>query len=104
MATAIHYLTRGMGGGFLAVYGTEGTLWKGKLYGRDQETVEFEDSATGEVVGGHGWAGSVVQFLDLLEGKIENPITTQAGARVVAVCEAAFKAIESGRPQRPEEF
>ena len=97
-------VAKGMGGGFLAVYGTEGTLWKGKLYRRDQETVALEDTSAREVVGGHGWAGSVVEFLDLLDGKIENPISARGGAKVVAVCEAAFDAIKSGRPQRPVEF
>ena len=99
-----HGMGDGMGGGHLAVYGSEGTLWKGKLYRRHQETVDIEDTSEGEVVGGHGWAGSVVDFLDTLEGKIENPIPSQVGARIVAVCEAAFKAIESGQPQRPAEF
>jgi len=97
-------MAKGMGGGFLAVYGTEGTLWKGKLYRRDQKPVELEDTSVGEVVGGHGWAESVVEFLDLLAGEIENPIPARIGARIVAVCEAAFDAIKSGRPQRPVEF
>ena len=99
-----HGMGGGMGGGHLAVYGTEGTLWKGKLFRRDQETVDVEDTSEGEVVGGHGWAGSVVQFLDVLAGKIANPIPSRDGAKVVAVCEAAINAIESGQPQRPAEF
>lgn len=94
----------GMGGGLLAVYGTEGTLWQGKLFRRDDEPVTLAEPAADNVVGGHGWGRSVVDFLDCLDGKIENPIPARNGARVVAVCEAAFQAIQSGRPQRPAWF
>ena len=50
-----HGMGEGMGGGFLAVYGTAGTLWKGKLYRRDEEPADIEEPATDAVVGGHGW-------------------------------------------------
>jgi predicted dehydrogenase len=93
----------GMGGGFLAVYGTEGSLWQGELHRRGEEPVAFEDDPV-EVIGGHGWAGSVSGFLDALEGKAPNPIPARFGAKTVAVCEAAFASIASGRPQKPEEF
>ena len=93
----------GMGGGMLAVYGAEGSLWQGKLYRRGEEPVVFEDKL-GEIVGGHGWAGAVVDFLDVLEGKIPNPIPARFGAKTVAVCEAALASMASGKPQRPEEF
>ena len=93
----------GMGGGMLAVYGAEGSLWQGKLYRRDEEPVELEDPQ-GEVVGGHGWAGAVVDFLDVLEGKKPNPIPARFGAKTVAVCDAAFRSMASGKPERPEEF
>lgn len=96
-----HGMGEGMGGGFLAVYGTEGTLWKGKLYRRDQDPVDIEESSTHEVVGGHGWGRSVVDFLDLLDGKIENPIPAQVGARIVSVCDAALESIRTKRPQSP---
>jgi predicted dehydrogenase len=94
----------GMGGGMLAVYGTEGTLWKGKLIRRGQETIELEDRSAQHVVGGHGWGGAVVEFLDFLQNKIENPIPARSGARTVAVCEAALQSIQSGQPQRPVAF
>lgn len=99
-----HGMGEGMGGGFLAVYGTEGTLWKGRLYRRDQEPAPVEESSAHEAVGGHGWGRSVVDFLDLLDGKIDNPIPARAGARVVAVCEAALQSIRTGRPQSPHWF
>jgi predicted dehydrogenase len=94
----------GMGGGFLAVYGTEGTLWKGTLIRRGQESVALEETSLGSVVAGHGWGQSVVQFLDVLGNKIANPIPARVGARTVAVCEAALQSIQSGHPQRPVRF
>jgi len=93
----------GMGGGMLAVYGAEGSLWQGKLYRRREEPVELEDQQ-GEIVGGHGWAGAVVDFLDVLEGKKPNPIPARFGAKTVAVCDAAFRSMASGKPEEPEEF
>ena len=99
-----HGMGEGMGGGFLAVYGTEGTLWQGKLYRRDAEPVALEAAFTDAAVGGHGWGRSVVDFLDLLEGKVENPIPAYWGARIVSVCEAAFEAIRTKRPQTPHWF
>ena len=82
----------------------EGTVYPGiKLYRRGEEPVAFEDKL-GEIVGGHGWAGAVVDFLDVLEGKMPNPIPARFGAKTVAVCEAALASMASGKPQRPEEF
>ena len=92
----------GMGGGMLAVYGTEGTLWNGKLYRRGEEPATLPNLSDEAVVGGHGWGRSVVDFLDTLDGRIENPIPARMGARVVAVCEAGLKSIHTGRPQKPE--
>ncbi len=94
----------GMGEGFLAVYGTEATLWQGQKIRRGSEPEPVEEAEEDTVVGGHGWGGSVRDFVALLSGEIENPVPLQAGARVVAVCEAALKSIETRQPQRPEWF
>ena len=94
----------GAGGGFLAVYGTEGTLWKGKLYRRGQEATTVEDTSSRNVVGGHGWGQSVVDFLDVVEGKTENPIPARVGAKTVALCDAALESIRTGKPQCPIRF
>lgn len=94
----------GAGGGFLAVYGTQGTLWKGQLYRRGQKTADLPDTSAGASVGGHGWGRSVIDFLDTVDGIMQNPIPARVGARTVAVCEAALRAIETGRPQTPEWF
>ena len=55
-----------------------------------------------EVLGGHGWAESVTDFLDLLNGDIENPIPSKAGFNSIAVCVVGLEAICTGQPQRPE--
>jgi predicted dehydrogenase len=89
---------------FFESYGCEGTLREGSLYRRGQEPVALKDSSTGNVVGGHGWAGSVADFLNLLEGKIANPIPSSAGANNVAVCEAGLRSLRTGRSERPEWF
>ncbi|MXY50550.1 MAG: Gfo/Idh/MocA family oxidoreductase [Gemmatimonadetes bacterium] len=92
----------GMGGGMLAVYGTAGTLWNGKLYRRGEEPVSLPNVSDEAAVGGHGWGRSVIDFLDTLDGRIENPIPARMGARVVAVCEAGLESVRTGRPQKPE--
>jgi len=92
----------GMGGGMLAIYGTEGTLWNGKLYRRGKEPVTLPNVSDEAAVGGHGWGRSVLDFLDTLDGRIENPIPARMGARVVAVCEAGLDSVRTGRPQKPE--
>jgi predicted dehydrogenase len=89
---------------FLECYGTTGTLFQGKLHRRNEEPVEMEDTASANLIGGHGWGGSVPDFLSLLEGKIENPITALAGARNVSICEAGMESVRTGKPQRPEWF
>jgi len=89
---------------FLAVFGTEGTLFQGKLIRRGEKPITLEETGSGALVGGHGWGRSVIAFLDLLEGKTENPIPMQDGAKVVAVYEAALESIKTGRPQQPKQF
>ena len=71
---------------------------------RDQETVELPVPQISAAESGHGWAGSVADFLDLLEGRIDNPIPARAGAQTVALCTAGLEAMQSGQPQRPVAF
>lgn len=94
----------GMGEGFLAVYGADGTLWQGKIIRRGAEPEPLEEPKEDTIVGGHGWGGSVRDFLSLLSGEIENPIPLTQGARTIALCEAALRSIETHQPQRPESF
>ena len=87
---------------FFESYGDHGTLSDGKLFQRDTEPVALKKSTAVEVVGGHGWAESVTDFLDLLDGKTENPIPSRAGFNSIAICIAGLEAIKTGKPQRPE--
>lgn len=88
-------------GVFLDVYGTDGTIANGQFLRRNQEAKKLDNTSSGNVTAGHGWGGSVKDFLDLLECKITNPIPAHAAARTVAVCEAALLAIRTGQPQKP---
>ena len=91
-------------GGFLEVYGSEGTLREGKLFRREEEPVELPaDAGTGSA-GGHGWPGAIADFLDVLTGRIVNPIPSTMGARNVAVCEAAIRSAQTGAPVAVEWF
>lgn len=85
-------------GDFLEVYGTNGTLSKGMLLRRGEEPVALDLPTQDTVIGGHGWGGSVHEFLDYLDGTIENPIPLTAGAQTVAVCEAALQSSRLGVP------
>jgi predicted dehydrogenase len=93
-----------MGSGFLTVYGTEGTLWQGVAHRRGGEAVPLEDTSSANTLASHGWGGSVAAFFDTVAGEVENPIPARVGARTVAVCDAALRAIETGRPQQPVPF
>lgn len=103
------FVSSGCAGGgqgeFLEVYGTTGTLSGGKCIRRNSdETTELENISDANISGGHGWGGTVVDFLDTLDGAIENPIPAREGANVVAVCEAALKSIKSGKPETVDWF
>ena len=89
-------------GDFLEIYGTAGTLSKGVLYRRNTEPEEVRRPAKDTVIGSHGWGGSVTDFLDTLDGKMENPIPAVEGARTVAVFEAALRSIRSRRSEPVE--
>jgi predicted dehydrogenase len=89
---------------FFEAYGAKGIVNDGMLHRRGEEPVRLEDRSSKNVAGGHGWAGSVTDFLDLLDGKIDNPVPGRQGARSVAVCEALLRAVQTGQPQKPEAF
>jgi predicted dehydrogenase len=101
------YVTSGCNGAefgrFLEVYGADGTLREGKLFRRDQEPVELAVTGRGSA-GGHGWPGTVKDFLDVLTEGVPNPVPTVMGARNVAVCEAALRSAREGGARPVEWF
>jgi predicted dehydrogenase len=97
-------------GGHLVIYGTEGTLWGGRLYRHDEvqhRTVlardfreEFKDHRprvhdTAQV---HHWAEQAEHMLDCVEGKAEPLTDVLDGARVVAALAAGVESARTGQP------
>jgi predicted dehydrogenase len=91
-------------GRFLEVFGADGTLREGRLLRRNREPVELAPDPAHRSAGGHGWPGAVADFLSVVEGKIPNPLPSVAGARNVAVCEAAIRSAREGGVQPVEWF
>lgn len=97
-------------GGHLALYGTAGTLWGGKLYRYDQaahETVVVRDFKAETVdqpprvrdtFQVHYWAEQAAHFLDCIEGKATPLTGVVDGARVVAALVAGIESARTGRP------
>jgi len=92
---------RGDFGPMLEVYGQDGTLVEGKLLRRGEEPVELAQPKD-KVQEGHGWNLTVRDFLDAIDGKMENQMNTTFGARNVAICEAAIKSLLSGKVEKVE--
>ena len=90
---------RGMGD-TLEVYGDKATLSEGRILRRGAEPEKMENTCGGNVAGGHGWIGSVKDFLDTLDGVIENPVTARDSANTTSVCDAAIKSVHSGKPEK----
>ena len=96
-------------GGRLVMYGTEGTLWGGRLYRNDPVThrsavvrdfhEEFRPQprvqGTRQV---QHWAEQCSHFLDCIEGKAEPLTSVVDGARIVAALCAAIASATSGQP------
>lgn len=97
-------------GGRLVLYGTEGTLWGGRLYRNDPErhkseiirdfNEEFKQSkprvqGTRQV---QYWAEQCEHFLDCIEGKTQPLTDVEEGARIVAALCAAIEATKTGEP------
>ena len=86
---------RGDFGKMFEAYGTDGTLVDGKLLRRTSEPELLPQSSN--IQKGHGWNLTVRDFLDVLDGKRENWMNSTFGARNVSVCDAAMKALSSGK-------
>lgn len=97
-------------GGNLVIYGTNGTLWRNKLYRNDPVTHKSEvihDWAeqfkghkprvhdTRQV---HHFAEQAEHFLDCIEGKAQPRTSVLDGAYVVAALCAALESVRTGQP------
>lgn len=97
-------------GGNLVIYGTNGTLWRNKLYRNDQAlhknlvihdwAEEFKDHKprvhdTRQV---HHFAEQCEHFLDCIAGKAQPLTSVEDGARIVAALCAAIESVRTGQP------
>lgn len=100
-------------GGHLAIRGTTGSLWGGKLYRDDEHEGHYwpeivERDFTTESVAHpprvtdttqvHYWAEQAEHFLDCIEGKATPLTSVEDAARIIAVVAAG---VESARTDRP---
>ncbi len=97
-------------GGRLVMYGTEGTLWGGRLYRNDPVTHrsaivrDFREEFSGYQPLTHGphqnlpWGEQCVHFLDCIEGKAEPLTDIFQGAQIVAALTAAVESAATGQP------
>jgi predicted dehydrogenase len=97
-------------GGRLVLYGTNGTLWGGRLYRNNPAlhktevirdfSAEFKDQKprvqdTRQV---QYWAEQCEHFLDCIEGRAQPMTSVEEGARIVAACCAAIESARTGKP------
>ena len=99
-------------GGRLVMYGTEGTLWGGRLYrnslaAHNTDIVrDFREEFKQHKPRVQGirqvqyWAEQCAHFLDCIEGKAQPQTTVEEGARIVAALCAAIESTQSGQPVR----
>ena len=89
-------------GQMLEVYGVDGTIYEGTLYRRWKDPYELP--APERVGEGHGWNLTVVDFLDVIDGKKDNWMNSTCGIRNVSICDAAMKSLRSGQVEKVEWF
>lgn len=85
-------------GGFgkiLEIFGDGGTLMDGQLLRRGCDPVDLEQP-TDNVQEGHGWNLTTRDFLDIIDGKRENEMTTLFGARNVSILHSALVSCAEG--------
>jgi predicted dehydrogenase len=92
------------------LYGTQGTLWGGRLYKYDEATHktlivrDFKAQFAGhkprvhDTRQVHYWAEQAEHFLDCIEGKAEPMTSVLDGARVVAALVAGVESARTGKP------
>ncbi len=97
-------------GGRLVMYGTEGTLWGGRLYRNNPElhkteiVRDFQEEFSQSKPRVQGtrqvqyWAEQCEHFLDCIEGKAQPLTTVEEGARIMAALCAAIESVQTGKP------
>ena len=83
---------RGMGEGFLSIYGTEGTIWKNRIHhpdGRTEEIVAADGNAIQEAVS---------HFVDCVINGKQPLIDVREGAKTVSALAAGVESAETGKP------
>lgn len=97
-------------GGHLVLYGTQGTIWGGRLYRNDPAThrsvvihdwkAQFKDHKprVHETRQVHHFAEQCEHFLDCIEGNATPQTSVEDAARVVAALVAGLEAVRTGQP------
>jgi predicted dehydrogenase len=97
-------------GGHLVLYGTQGTIWGGKLYRQDPSTHQNQvvrdfraelahlRPRVADTKQVHYWAEQAEHFLDCVQGRSEPQMSVLDAARVVAALEAGVRSARSGQP------
>ena len=83
---------RGMGEGFLSIYGTEGTIWKNHIHhpdGRTEEIVADDGDAIQETVS---------HFVACVMNGTQPLIDVREGAKTVSALVAGVESAETGKP------
>ena len=86
--------------GYFNVYGTNGTILKDTLYRRGADPEKLARLSP-ELGGGHNWQSAFEGFVNAVNGFLPPSVPTKIAALNVAVCEAAIRSVESGRPVKP---
>jgi len=83
---------RGMGEGFLSIYGTEGTIWRNQLHTADGETKDIpaEDYSAVQAV--------VDYFVYCIINGKKPLLDVREGAKIVSALIAGVESAESGKP------
>ena len=85
---------RGMGEGFLSIYGTEGTIWK--------NCIHHSDGRIEEIIAGDGNAiqETVSHFVDCVTNGTQPLVDVREGAKTVSGLVAGVESAETGKPVR----
>lgn len=85
---------RGMGEGFLSIYGTAGTIWKNRIHHSDGRTEEII------VEDGNAIQETVSHFVDCVTHGVQPLVDVREGAKTVSGLVAGVESAETGKPVR----